>query len=184
MRIHPLAAVSFVLALAGTSVVARERIKVQRYLESLLLGDKIEQIEMVYPPKKKWKRERERRSKLERVVLSPQTAKYFPSKGREFHLRMRHKRLVWIQVIYNKEESRRKPLEELVVDLSLVYGEPRRIEKSDYDGTQRGGLMYCWWDRDTALVVSNVELLRERGETPEMRTSLELMGRSYFSEIR
>lgn len=190
MRLRPVTAAVLVFAVSLPAVLgvagARERIKLQRYLENLLLGDKIDQIEMVYPPKKKkkWKREKERKTKLLRIHLVPGTAKYFPAKGREMILRMRRKRLVWIQVVFNREESRRKPLEELVVDLSLVYGEPRRIDKRVYEAGRDTDELYCWWDGDTALVASNVRVETDRGDTPEVRTSLELMERSYFKPLR
>jgi len=50
---------------------------------------------------------------------------------------------VHIRLIYDKEYSRKKSVSKLAVDLSLIYGEPRRYRES-----------YFWWSSDTVLAVA------------------------------
>jgi len=161
------AAVVLLLAFAPA---AAEEASIQHYLESIILGDTVEQVEMVYPPKKKWPRSREPKTRLDRIELEKGTAKFFPAWARKMLLGLRRGRVARIQVIYDKARSRKKPLELLAVDYSLVYGEPRRI-----------GETYCWWDSSRVLVASNVQIPSGRGKGKEVRTSLELMERKYFA---
>ncbi|HBL17018.1 MAG: hypothetical protein A2X36_09065 [Elusimicrobia bacterium GWA2_69_24] len=133
----------------------------QRYTQSLLLGDTMEQILQVYPPLKKWPKTREPKSKFDRIHMERESAKDYPAEAEEMILGMRFGKLVHVQVIFTEEYSRRKPLEKLVVDLSLMYGEPRRV-----------GEVYAWWDGSTAVVASNVPAPGEEGD---LRTSFEMM---------
>ncbi|MFH1725155.1 MAG: hypothetical protein ABII00_11125 [Elusimicrobiota bacterium] len=145
-------------------------VSIQRYLESLKLGDGLKQIEIVYPPQKKWPKYTEPGGKIVRIEVERGFAKYFPAGTRTIRLRLRRDRLVHIQVIYDKEQSRRKPLDQLVVDLALIYGEPRRA-----------GETYFWWDSGTVVAASYAEVLSGEGEGKALRTSLELMERPYFA---
>lgn len=143
----------------------------QRYLSSLKLGDTIKEIEEVYPPKAEWAKEREPDRGLDRILIERDRAKWFPAQARVVRLGMKRGRLVHLQIIYNKEYSRAKSLEELVGDYSLIYGEPRR----------RGGT-YFWWDAETVLALSNAEIKAEKGV--ELRASVELMDKGYFPALR
>ena len=80
--------------------------------------------------------------------------------------------LVHIQVIYTKEYSRKKPIGELVNDLSLIYGEPRRVDET-----------YFWWDGNTVIAVSDAMMASPDGRGMELRTSLELMEFELFEPL-
>lgn len=140
---------------------AADKGTLQRYTQSLLLGDTMEQILQVYPPLKKWPKTREPNQRFDRIHMERDSAKDYPAEAEEIILGMRFGKLAHIQVIFTEEYSRRKPLDKLVVDLSLMYGEPRRV-----------GEVYAWWDGSTAIVASNVPAPGEEGD---LRTSFELM---------
>jgi hypothetical protein len=148
------------------------KVALQRYLESLKLGDSLKEIEYVYPPKRNWGSYRDPRGDMRRMLLDRTQAKYFPVDAESLRLGFRGERLSHIQVIYTKEYSRKKPIGDLVVDLSLVYGEPRRIEET-----------YFWWDDDTVIAVSDAMLQAPDGSGTELRTSLELMDYELFEPL-
>jgi len=145
---------------------------VQRYLESLKLGDSLKEIEYVYPPKRNWSSYRDPRGNLRRVLLDRTQAKYFPIEADSMRLGFSGQRLAHIQVVYTKDYSRQKPLGDLVVDLSLIYGEPRRIEET-----------YFWWDGNTVIAVSDAMMASPDGKATELRTSLELMEVGLFEPL-
>lgn len=161
------------VCLFGASSLSAEGVTIQRYLESLKLGDSITEIEYVFPPKRKWSTYREAAGNLTRVLLDRTQAKFFPIEAESMRLGFRGRRLVHIQVIYSKEYSRKKPLGELVVDLSLIYGEPRRLDET-----------YFWWDASTVIVVSDAMMAAVDGKGMELRTSLELMELELFEPLR
>lgn len=145
--------------------------KIQRYLVSLRLGDTLEDIRVIYPPKREWKKFKEPNGGLDRILIEKGESKWFPTSVETVRLGMREGKLIHLQLIYNKKYSRGKSVGELVVDLSLIYGEPRRY-----------GDLYFWWDRETVLAVSNAHLKTGRGK--ELRTSLELMEKGHFEPFR
>lgn len=175
MRRFPLA-VSAVFIFAAApfpgAPAARATVTVQRYLESLKLGDSMREIELVYPPKRKWTSYRDPRGNLHRVLLDRSLSKYFPIEADTMRLGFRGRRLAHIQVVYTKDYSRKKPLGDLVVDLSLIYGEPRRVEET-----------YFWWDGDTVIAVSDAMMETPDGKATELRTSLELMEFELFEPL-
>lgn len=154
------------LAPAGAS-----RGNIQRYLASLKLGDTLKQIELIYPPTRKWSKYREPGGRVKRMIIERGYSKWFPPMVSTIRLGMRRKKLMHIQLIYDRDGSKRKHLSELVVDLSLIYGEPRRW-----------GETYFWLDRSTVIAVSNAQIKAGRGR--EFRTSLELMEKGYFEPFR
>ena len=143
--------------------------RVQEYLESLRIGDTLEQVQIIYPPTRQWTKFREPGGGVVRMIVERSSSKWFPSGVGVLRLGMRRDRLVHIQAVYDKDEARRKPLENLVADLSLLYGEPRRA-----------GETYFWLDGRLVMSASNVEVASEVGGGKEIRTSLELMDRRYF----
>ncbi|OIO08058.1 MAG: hypothetical protein AUJ52_08940 [Elusimicrobia bacterium CG1_02_63_36] len=148
-------------------------VALQRYLESLKLGDTLKEVEIVYPPRRNWGSYRDPRGNLRRVLLDRSQAKYFPVDAENLRLGFSGERLAHIQVIYTREASKKKPLGNLVVDLSLIYGEPRRIDET-----------YFWWDNDTVIAVSDAMLASPDGRGSELRTSLELMDYELFEPLR
>ena len=146
---------------------------IQRYLASLRLGDTLEQIQKIYPPKREWSRYREPGGEVVRIIMERGYAEWFPPKVDTIRLGMRRGRLIHVQLIYGKRESRRKPLQEVVKDLSLVYGEPRR-----------SGETYFWFDDSAVIAASNVGVPSGRKQAKELRTSIELMERGYFEPYR
>lgn len=163
---------AFVALLLASGPLAGAEAGLQRYLVSLKLGDNMAQIEQVYPPTRQWSKFKEPGGKVVRYTVDRGFAKWFPVKVSTVRLGMRFGRLVHIQVVYDRDHSREKPLNELVVDLSLLYGEPRREGES-----------YFWSDSNTVLCASHAEILGATGDSKEFRTSLELMERSYFEPL-
>ncbi|MFH2201728.1 MAG: hypothetical protein ABIJ96_01295 [Elusimicrobiota bacterium] len=159
------------MLLLAASRPASAQSSIQRYLASLRLGDGIKQIEMVYPPTRKWQRQKEPKGGVVRIRIEREDSEWFPAKVKTVLLGMRRGRLVHIRLVYDKEYSRQKPFGELAVDLSLIYGEPRRYRES-----------YFWWDSSTVLAVAKAEIKTEKGQ--ELRTSQELMERSYFGPFK
>ncbi len=150
---------------------AGERGSIQRYLASLKLGDTLKQIKLIYPPTRKWSKYREPGGRVKRIIIERGYSKWFPPRVSTIRLGMRRRKLMHIQLIYDRDSSKRKHLSELVVDLSLIYGEPRRW-----------GETYFWFDRSLVIAVSNAKLKTGRGH--EFRTSLELMEKGYFEPFR
>jgi hypothetical protein len=144
---------------------------IQRYLISLKLGDTMKEIHAVYPPKKKWRKSKERNTRLTRILIEKGSSKWFPGNVGAVRLGMRRGKLAHLQVVYNRDYSRKKTVGELVRDYSLIYGEPRRYGDS-----------YFWWDSETVLAVSNAEVKTAKGV--EFRTRLELMEKGYFEPFR
>jgi hypothetical protein len=146
---------------------------IQQYLVSLRLGDNLDQIKMIYPPTQDWPKFREPGGRVVRINIERGYSKWFPPGVATLRLGMRRGRLVHMQVIHDRDESRRKPLEQLVLDLALVYGEPRR-----------SGEAYFWADGSRILAASNAEIATGREEEVEVRTSLELMDEDYYPPLR
>jgi hypothetical protein len=144
---------------------------VQRYLASLRLGDTLKEIKTVYPPKRKWSSYKEPGGRLTRINVERSTSKWFPPKVSQLSIGLRFGRLAHVQVVYTVESTRAKPLSELVADLSLMYGEPRRW-----------GETYFWFDSATVIAASYQPLKTTKGV--ELRTSLELMEKGVFEPFR
>jgi len=145
----------------------------QRHLESLKLGDDLSTVEQVYPPKKKWSSYTEPGGRTKKVMIKKGQAKYFPLDVDSIDLRLRRGRVVSIKIVYDKKYTRKKPLSEIVKDLSLIYGEPRRYEHT-----------YFWDDGSTVLAAKDARLPTGEEGRYEFRTSLELLERRYFAPLR
>ncbi|HAH08064.1 MAG TPA: hypothetical protein DCM05_16330 [Elusimicrobia bacterium] len=162
-------AVSLLALLLVLSAVPASAARIQRLLADLQLGDTRDMVEKVYPPKKTWKVVKDKAG-FERITLVPGDAKGFPETLAELRLTLRRGRLVLIQLVYDEDASRKTPLNELVGELSLAYGEARRA-----------GQAY-WWSGSGAVVRARQAELKAPGkeERVELRTSLELMDRDLF----
>lgn len=170
-RSIPRLAALLALALSASLPAAAARTAIQRHLVSLKLGDTLEMIRKVYPPKGDWPTYRDSLG-IVHYTVEKGIAKRFPGDVLKMRLGLRHGRLVHLQLIYGPEASRKKPLSELVEDLSLAYGEPRR-----------SGEAYWWSDGGTVARASNAELpVRSAGDdrNVEMLTSLEMMEHDVF----
>lgn len=160
------AAVALALAAAFVPPLAaedEERQPIQRYLESLRLGDYMKEIQLVYPPLREWPSFREPQGKMTKYHIERAYAKHFPWDIDALRLGMRWGRLVHIQVVYNERFAREKPIEKLVLDLSMIYGEPRRK-----------GMVYSWNDGATVLRVFNEENPSADGRSVELKPSIEI----------
>src|SRR5947208_2240531 len=91
-----------------------------------------------------------------RIEVERAQAKSFPAAVSMMRLWLKWKRLVRVQMIYEKEYSRRKPLSKIVTDYEVIYGEPRRT-----------GLKYFWQDSSTVMRASNAELPSEEARKME-----------------
>lgn len=145
---------------------------VQRYLESLRLGDYLKEIKIVYPPLREWPSFREPGGKITRFHIERAYAKNFPWDIDALRLGMRWGRLVHIQVVYNERYAKEKPLEKLVLDLSMIYGEP-----------QRRGMVYLWQDKATVLRVFNEESPSADGQAVELKPSIEIYERGVRERV-
>ncbi|MBI5244549.1 MAG: hypothetical protein HY922_12855 [Elusimicrobia bacterium] len=153
------------------ALVSAARVPIQRHLISVKLGDSIEVVQKIYPPKSEWPAFRDKLG-LTRYTVEKGAAKQLPDDVYKLRFGMRRKRLVYLQVIYSAQSSRKKPLSELVAEMLLDYGEPRR-----------SGEAYWWSDGSTVARASNVELpVVSAGDdrNVEMLTSLEIMDHDVF----
>lgn len=150
---------------------AEEKERVQRYLAHLHLGDSIEEIRKVYRPVREWPAYVEPRGRVTRIRVDRDAAKGLPLEIETLWLGMKKGRLVEIQLVYGAKASRRKPVETLVVDLSLIYGEGHQSEGK-----------FWWSDSGTVLRVfyAEVPLLKGGERGFELRTSLQLMEAGLF----
>lgn len=143
--------------------------RIQRLLADLQLGDDRAMVEKVYPPKKEWKVLKDKAG-YERLTLVPGDAKNFPEGVAELRLALKRGRLVLIQLVYDAEASRKKPLNRLVRELQMAYGEARRA-----------GQAYWWAGSGAVVRAKDAELpVPGKEERVELRTSLELMDRDLF----
>lgn len=157
------------LFLLGPAFAAR--VPIQRHLVSLKLGDSIDDVQQIYPPKSEWPSFRDKLG-LKRYTVEQGAAKALPEDVYKLRFGLRRKTLVYLQVIYSAESSRKKPLSELVAEMLLEYGEPRR-----------SGETYWWSDGATVIRASNVELPVVSAwddRNVEMLTSIEIMDHGVF----
>lgn len=173
MRAAVLAAVACAALLAPPSRAEfDEDVPIQRYLVNLRLGDIMKEIKQIYPPVRDWPSYLEPGGSITRVHIERPYAKYFPRDADILRLGMRRKQLVHIQVVFDEKYTHDKHLEDLVVDLSLIYGNPRRT-----------GMVYAWQDGRTVLRAFNSEVPSRDGRAIEMRTTLEIFDKGVFERV-
>ena len=136
---------------------------IQRYLESLRLGDYLKEVRLVYPPLREWPSFRSPGATVTRIQIERPYAKNFPKQVETLRLGFKWGQLVRIQVIYSERRAKEKPLEKIVVELSMLYGEPKRR-----------GMVYMWLDGRTVLRAFNEEISSAGGSAVEMRPSVEI----------
>lgn len=162
MRALP--ALLLALVFAGPARADDETPPVQRYLMNLQLGDVLKEVQIVYPPLREWPSFREPGGVVTRYHVERNYAKYFPGELETLSLGLHWGRVVHIQAIFDGRHTKNKPLEQMVVELSLIYGEPRRT-----------GMTYYWDDGRTLLRAFNSEIKTPDGRAVEIRTTLEIM---------
>ncbi|MFA6092360.1 MAG: hypothetical protein WCU88_11380 [Elusimicrobiota bacterium] len=160
-------AVGISLLFAGMLPCARAQ-GLQRYLASLRIGDTLEDIRKIYPPLKSGSSYKEPGGEIVRIEADRKESKRFPVNVSRMRLRLRKGHLVHLQLIYDDDYSRRRSLEDLVMDYSLIYGEPRRR-----------GEAYWWGDSSVVLRLGNIEL-PAAGGVVELRLCAELIDRDLF----
>ena len=168
-------ALAFTLALLAVSPARAdddEPVPVQRYLESLRLGDFLREVQIVYPPLREWPSFREPGGRITKYHVERAYAKHFPWDIDSLRLGFRWGRLVVIQAVYNERFAKEKPLEKIVVDLSLIYGEP-----------SRRGMVYSWQDRSTVIRVFNEEQPSPDGAAVELHPSIEVSDRGVRARV-
>ena len=150
---------------------AQDDVPIQRYLAHLYLGDSLEVIQKVYPPAREWPSYREPRGGVRRYRVEREFAKSMPIGVETMWVGLKRDRLVEVQLVYDEEFTRRRPLEALARELSLTYGEPQRT-----DGK------FWWTDGSTVLRAFHYEhkLVSDGGTGIELRTALQLMEESLF----
>lgn len=148
------------------------KVSVQRYLMSLQLGDWMKEIKILYPPLREWPSYMEPKGGVLRIHIERPYARYFPEDVETLRLGMRHGRLVHVQAVFDEAQTKRQPLDALVQELSLLYGEPRR--------ESRGSRAYFWDDGGTVLRALYAEVPSKDGKAVELRTSMEIMEPSVY----
>ena len=150
---------------------AQETPRVERYLADLFLGDSVDRVKKTYRPLQSWPSHEEPGVSVTRLLVKRGAAKDFPRSVETMWLGMRRGRLVEIQVVYDAKYTRRKPVEAVARDLSLVYGEPRHTNDR-----------FWWTDGKSVLRVFYVEVpvVREGRRAVELRTSLQLLEADLF----
>lgn len=158
-------------ALLPAFAAAQESVTLQRYLENLYLGDALDDIRKVYKPLREWPSHIEPRGRVTRFRVDQGAAKGLPAAVAAMWLGMKRGRLVEMQFLYTAAYTRQKPVEALVDDLALIYGEPRST-----DGK------FWWADGKTVLRVfyTEVPVLRRGAQETELRTSLQLLEAGLF----
>lgn len=147
----------------------------QRSLVSLELGDGSKQVQLVYPPARKWNPYIDSRGLVTRYRIERDWATKFPIGAEVLLLGFKDGRLAHIQVIFDAKSSRKKTAEKMAGDLSLIYGE----------ATERTGNSFWWIDDRTALHVFPVEvpILKDGENVHEWRASMEILEKDLYKRV-
>lgn len=157
------------------SAYAEEESAVRRYLADLYLGDRLETIQSIYPPRagRDWPAHVEPKGGVKRIRVDRSAARKFPADADRMWLGFKNDRLVEVQIIFNEDYSRERPAEELAAEFALDYGQPRRSQNR-----------FWWDDGSTVLRVMVVEypvLGPDGGRRVELRTGLQIMESDLFN---
>ena len=139
-----------------------EPVAIQRYVESVRLGDYLKEVKLAYPPLRDWPHFRAPGDKLTHYQVERGAAKNFSKDVETIRFALRWGRVVLVQAIYTGRSAKERPLEKMVVQLSMRYGEPKR-----------SGMAYSWRDGRTVLRAFNAEISSPGGAV-EMRPSMEI----------
>jgi hypothetical protein len=169
-----LAALLAVPAFAGDDEGAYPPPPVQRALVSLELGDRSKEVQLVYPPARKWTSYIDPRGRVTRYRIERDWATKFPVGAEVLLLGFKDGRLADIQVIYDAQRSRQKTAEDLARELSLTYGEP-----------ERSGSNFAWIDDRTVLRVFLVEVpvFKDGENIREWRVSMEVLEKNLHTRV-
>jgi len=138
---------------------------ISRSLAGLKLGSSPNKVRAAYPPKTG---EELFRGDV-RMEIDRKSSSKIPDDIDRILLGFRDGRLARVQVIYQREESKKKPLAKRVIEASLEYGEPRR-----------SGLDYFWLDSRTVFVLFEAPVPIEGSRGVELRVSAEVLEREAF----
>lgn len=146
----------------------------QRSLAELDLGDRFEDVQLIYPPAQDWPSHIDPRGRVTRYRIERGWAKAFPLWTEVLLLGFKRGKLVDIQVVYDAKRSREKTYEALARDLSPTYGEPDRF-----------GAKFWWVDARTVLRVFPVEVpaLKEGVPSVEWRTSIHVIEKDLYKRV-
>ncbi len=139
---------------------------IRRALDRMTLGETLKDVQRLYPPAKDWPSSVEKRTGVKRLRLERASAKSFPEHVQVLWLGFKAGRLVEIQLIYDLAFTRKKAVESLAEDLSLVYGEPRH-----------SGDKFWWADRKTVLRVFDARIPVSKGkiQAVELHTAIQIL---------
>lgn len=155
-------------------VHSQEDASIRRYLADLYLGDRLETIQAIYPPRagRDWPAHVEPKGGVKRIRVDRSAARKFPADAERLWLGFKNDRLVEAQIIFSEDYTRERTAEDLAADFALDYGEPKRSQSR-----------FWWDDGKTVLRVMQVEfptLGPDGGRRIELRTSLQIMETGLF----
>lgn len=166
-----LAGLTAVLLLLVTGSFAQDDApRLSRRLADLRLGDTLPTVKRLYKPLRDWPRQ-ELKDDLVRLRIGREDMEEAPAGVEAMRLGLRRNRIVDIQLVYDAEYTRRKPVAALVDDLALVYGDPHRNESK-----------FWWVDGATVIRVFYEELPAGKHGAVELRTSLQVMDAGLFHQ--
>lgn len=168
---HALLSAAVLFFAAAAACRAQESQSLQRHLAHLYLGDVLEDIQRIYPPVRPWPSHVEPRGRVTRYRVEARAVSGMPLGIDRMWLGLKNGRLVEVQVIYDAAQTQKKPLEALVGELALIYGEPRRSSEK-----------FWWGDGHTVLRAfrAEVPVLQEGRKAIELRASLQLLDADLF----
>ncbi len=147
--------------------------RLERKLGGLRLGERLSAVERLYPPVGKWPSYVEPKHGVVRIHIERDDARRFPAGVRTIWLGVKHKKLVDIQLIYDLDYTRQKPVAALVDDLSLIYGPPHRNESK-----------FWWVDGKTVIRVFYADVPVETGgvRAVQLNTSEQVIDADLFRD--
>jgi len=144
-------------------------VPIKRELHHVKLGCTLGRVRKTFPPTKEWIKVREPNGGLVRIDIDRESARSFSPDVEKMQLGFHWGLLAYLKVIYTKAHTKERPIDKVVTEYAVDYGEPRR-----------DGEMYFWKDGSTVLRVSEAELPAAKGKGVELRTAIEVMNRSVF----
>jgi hypothetical protein len=138
-------------------------------LADLKLGDTLSTVKRLYKPLRDWPSQTVKEGLL-RLRVGREDMEEAPPGIEAMRLGVRRGRVVDIQLVYDAEYTRKKPVAALVDDLSLVYGDPHRNESK-----------FWWVDGATVIRIFYEEVPTGKdGKAVELRTSQQVLDADLF----
>ncbi len=119
----------------------------RRSLADVSLGDGLERVRRIYPPAQEWPAISYPKTGVTRYRVERGGAKIFPARVHTLYLGFKRGRLVEIEVVYDKRQSRAQSVEKLAGEYALIYGEAKRSAER-----------FWWSDGKTVLRVFPAEI--------------------------